>query len=84
MPAFKTPPQITSTTAVIDAAVTKQGITSNTGQPVMLIGSFATTGAPFQRAFPHIAQAEQWLAQGGAADVDATNLRVVSIPTFTQ
>lgn len=48
---------------------------------IIVIGNLASTGAPFQRAFPTIAQANQWLTTGAAADVEVT--RVESI-TFTQ
>lgn len=79
MVAIKTTGAVATTQSVVAGHAQKKGLTEQSS--IICIGSFLSTGAPFQRAFPTIIAANQWLMSGAAADVDIT--RVESI-TFTQ
>lgn len=79
MTSLKQPADVAKVVGTVANQATVKNIAATQG--VLLIGNLISTGATFQRAFPNINAANQWLAREGAADVDVSRVEPI---TFVQ
>jgi hypothetical protein len=69
---IKTVGAVQTTISTVAGHTQKKMIAETAG--VLLIGTLISTGGAFQRAFPSMAAASQWLSAGGGADVDVSRV----------
>lgn len=76
MPTIKLPADVIKEVGTVTVQSQTKGISGSQG--VMIIGNLISSGAPFQRDFPNMLVAQQWLSTGAAADVTVTRVEPVT------